>query len=472
MFAVSFRRCSTLLLGGMIISSPFALSQDNKDKDKGNPASPPAKTESVVKDKAPATPQQPAPSAAADKAPSTPQSPMANPAKDNPAANKTPASSNDKADAAEKAPAKDKNPATDKTPATEKSPASDRTPANDRNPSRDPSLPGLGTDRTPGTDASQNRDSRDANRNDNNQPGRANPPAGTTDANRDDRRFSVDPGNRDDRRDNRQDSRDNRRDDRTDRRDARVSATVQNRAFSRLGVQVDVAARGNGLSISTVQPNSVFATAGFRTNDVLLRVGDRRFTDTVVFYDWLATVQPNQRIAFVVLRDGREETLYWTPTEQWITEYKTIIQEVPAATGGLGIILDQQQNAAIVADVEPNSPADRAGIQRRDEIISVNNDKIRNPQDFQAATAKLDANANAEFGVVRFLSVQPGTGPAVTTQSTVERRDTLVAPANNVTPAPPAPAANVTLPTPDSRAVPAPQPAPTRPGILGRPRAR
>jgi hypothetical protein len=178
-------------------------------------------------------------------------------------------------------------------------------------------------------------------------------------------------------------------------------------------------------------------------------------------------------VAFVVLRDGREETLYWTPTEQWITEYKTVIQEVPAASGSLGIILDpQQQNAVIVADVEPNSPADRAGIQRRDEIIMVNKIKVGNPQDFQAATAKLDANAQAEFGVVRFLAVQPGNGPAVTTQSTLERRDTLVTPTTNLkpvtpTPGPPAPA-NVTPATPDTRVQPAPQPAPTRPGLLGR----
>ncbi len=223
-----------------------------------------------------------------------------------------------------------------------------------------------------------------------------------------------------------------------------------------------MADRGNGLILANVQPNSVFYSAGFRTNDVILRVGDRRFTDDVVFYNWLATVRPNQRVSIVVLRDGQEQTLYWTPTEQWIQEYTTVTKEiaVPGNANALGIYLDPQvQDAAIVADVEPNSAAHKAGVQRNDVVDAVNGERVRSPQDFQALTANLQT-ANTELTLSRQMKVQLGaTNNQSSSTTTIERRDTRI----NTVPATPAPPSVVPAP-PQPATPPAVAPAPGRPG--------
>jgi S1-C subfamily serine protease len=241
-----------------------------------------------------------------------------------------------------------------------------------------------------------------------------------------------------------------------------VSTKVRNQAFSTLGLQIGAAPQGNGLAISSVQPNSVFATAGFRTNDVILRVGDRRFNDDVVFYNWLATVRPNQPVSIVVLRDGREQTINWTPTAQWIEEYTTVTKEValPGNANTLGIYLDPQvQDAAVVADVEPNSAAHKAGVQRNDYIDAVNGERVRSPQDFQALTANVQANANTELTVSRQLKVQLGAASGQSSSSTtIERRDTRF----NTAPTPPTPP--VATPVPPQPAT-GPAVVPGRPGI-------
>jgi C-terminal processing protease CtpA/Prc len=502
---------AALTLGGLMIATP-ALGQGDKKSEE-----PKAPTAEAAKDKAK---EKEAPSAPANAGSSDAAKENNNKASDNkasdaksgdrdkaptPPSGTTPGSSAGSGNSAgnsgsdKETPRRpDAPPATPATPGNTK--ASDNQPMRDNPSSRDTQTTRdtqNARDAQPSRDAQPNQNRDDANRNTTNRdttnrdatnrdatnPNR-NPGDVTRDqntgANRNNRDANTDPNrpNANDSRTTRDERRDNRRDQRAERRDsAQVSTKVRNQAFSTLGLQVNVADRGNGLTLANVQPNSVFYSAGFRTNDVILRVGDRRFTDDVVFYDWLTTVQPNQRIAIVVLRDGREETLYWTPTEQWITEYKTVTQEVavPGNANALGIYLDPQvQDAAVVADVEPNSAAHQAGVQRNDVVQAVNGERVRSPQDFQALTANVQA-AKTELTLSRQMNVQLGAANNQSSSSsttTIERRDTRV----NQAPMPPAPPAATPAPPPATGpAVNPNRPAPAnpprgegRPGILPR----
>lgn len=230
----------------------------------------------------------------------------------------------------------------------------------------------------------------------------------------------------------------------------------------------------NGLAITSVVPNSVFATVGFRTGDVLVSVGGRRLNDTVLFYDWLRTVRPGERVAIVVLRDGQQQTLYWTPAEQWVEEFATVVEEgAPAGDSFLGIHLDPQvQDAAIVADVDPNSPAARAGVRRNDAIDSVNGEQIRSADDFFAATSQLPPGEAVQMTISRLMNVQIVPGGGSGTQTTIQRQETYVNPgavnpAPAAVPAQPAPPAAVPAPASQVPAA-APQPREERRGGLFR----
>ncbi len=437
---------AALSVGGLMIAAP-AMGQGSKADAPKSPAA------EAAKDKAPkAEPKSSAPATPSTANPkSDDKSPPANPT---PPSGTTPSSSAGPGSSAGNTGSDKETPRRpDSSPATPATPGN--TTAKENQPARD-TQPGSARDTTnPNrTPDATNRDTTTPNRNDR-EPARDDRPK-TNDANtprENDRRDDV-------RRDG--DRRDDRRDTRADRRDnVNANTKVRTRAFSTLGLQVNAATQGNGLAISTVQPNSVFATAGFRTNDVILRVGDRRFNDDVVFYDWLATVRPNQRVAIVVLRDGREETINWTPTEQWIEEYTTVTKEValPGNANALGIYLDPQvQDAAVVADVEPNSAAHKAGVQRNDYIDAVNGERVRSPQDFQALTANVQT-ANTELTLSRQMKVQlgAGSGQSSSTTTTTERRDTRI----NTAPATPAPPSAVPAPSQPSTG---PAVVPGRPG--------
>ncbi len=238
-------------------------------------------------------------------------------------------------------------------------------------------------------------------------------------------------------RDNRQDAREQNRDNRELNRDTRANSIEpagraddrqerRERLRERLGFALNSAT--NGLRVENLQQNSTFAGAGFRNNDVILRVGDQRFNSNAAFYNWLTTVQPGQRFGITVLRDGREETVNWTPTEQWTREFNADYQNVAADQGTLGITIDAENSqAAIVATVAPGSLADRAGIRPRDQIDSLNGEKIRTAQEFLTKAARLDGKAQIDLGFTRVVTLTSVAKPL--TEITIPLPDRREAPA-------------------------------------------
>jgi C-terminal processing protease CtpA/Prc len=286
-----------------------------------------------------------------------------------------------------------------------------------------PSTPAATQPATPVRDAvQQNRDTIEQNRENR---------EAVRDQNRENREQNRDNRDaaRDQNRDNRELNRDTRapaattteqrRDDRLDRREER-----RERLRAALGFALDAAAN-NGLRLSNLQPNSTFGTAGLRNDDVILRVGDRRFNNNGEFYDWISTVQPGQQLGIVVLRNGREQTINWTPTAEWLREIN-VTEQVTANNGQLGITLDNQQTqAAIVAAVAPGSMAERAGIRARDQIVSLNGQKISSAQDFEAQSARIEANGPLDLGFSRVVSLHSAAKPVLDIQIPLpaDRRD-------------------------------------------------
>lgn len=285
-------------------------------------------------------------------------------------------------------------------------------------------------------------------------------------ANSDDRR--TDDANRGNQRDDRtnvpqrQDAgQDGRRSFSSDRRDGddtkvNVRNNVNVNARNRIGVQFNSSNRG--LAIASIAGNSAFASFGLRTNDVIVSGGGRRFDNSAMFYDWVATVQPGQRIPIVVLRDGQEQTLYWTPTEEVVAQFS---QDAPAAPANfLGIHLDDQvQDAAVVAEVEPNSPAQRAGVRANDVIMAVNGNEVASPADFHNAAGQTPPNSAVELAIARtmHLQVTPGGGQKAA-PAAAPRSAAVAPPAPTTAPAPPAPAV---VPAPRPVVVPVPVPVET-----------
>jgi len=168
----------------------------------------------------------------------------------------------------------------------------------------------------------------------------------------------------------------------------------------------------------------------------------------------LGTAQAGQRIPILIQRDGQEQTVYWTPNEEFIQSYA---QAAPtnASNEFLGIVLDDSiRDAAIVAEVQSGSPAQRAGVQPNDMIVEVNGQQVSSPDDFANATAGIQAGTAVELALSRTMNVQiVPAGQAQTGRPQVRTAAPPAAPV--VTPAP-----VQTVPV-----TPAPGPAPRR-GLL------
>jgi hypothetical protein len=135
----------------------------------------------------------------------------------------------------------------------------------------------------------------------------------------------------------------------------------------------------SGLTIRTIQPQSVFFDSGLRPGDVLLSVDNRPIANQFEF-NRLITTYHTQRIPLIVMRNGQQQTVYFNRPANFASQGPDMRHQQHAFRRGqavLGVSLDfRVPDAAIVTQVTPASPAERAGLQPGDMIIALNNQPI------------------------------------------------------------------------------------------------
>jgi len=168
------------------------------------------------------------------------------------------------------------------------------------------------------------------------------------------------------------------------------------------------AALADALTISTLQPNSPFASVGVLPGDRLVSIGGRRINSFDTFSQYLYGVQPGQRIPLVVYRNGAEQTLYWTPDAQFVEalpppQDRFVTASLVYVPGDkLGLQFDgRNQEASIVVDVVEGSPAHQAGVVRGDAIVMLNDVAVGGPADFIAKLEQLPAQSPVKLSLAR-----------------------------------------------------------------------
>ncbi len=149
---------------------------------------------------------------------------------------------------------------------------------------------------------------------------------------------------------------------------------IEKRQRVRLGLRVV----GKEARVETVRAGSPAAAAGLRPGDRLLRLEGGPLANAIDFYVKLAERRPGQKLKLSVERGGK-------PVDAEVT-----LQEVPIPDGSalaarlFGIRLAEfpadlrrryelpDYINIVVDSVQPNSPADRAGIREGDVILRLN----------------------------------------------------------------------------------------------------
>ncbi len=150
----------------------------------------------------------------------------------------------------------------------------------------------------------------------------------------------------------------------------------------------------SGALISQVEEDSPGAKAGLKVGDIITQVNSKKVEDAGQLQVVISQQRPGTKVNLEVVRDGKTLTVPVTLEE--LDSRKGDSAKPGEAHGkarwGLGLMdmtpdmRDQLQlpgnvRGAVVANVQPGSPADNVGISRGDVIVEVNRHKVQDAND-------------------------------------------------------------------------------------------
>jgi serine protease Do len=177
-----------------------------------------------------------------------------------------------------------------------------------------------------------------------------------------------------------------------------------------------------GALITTVSGTGPAAKAGIEPGDVLIEYNGKPIRRRDELVGLVVSTKPGSTVPVKVLRDKQEKTLHITVDELNLDEESQISRgggggnddtgEAPAA--GFGLTLNAltsdmarrlrvpaETEGVIVSDIEPGSPAQRAGIARGDIILQVNRKPVRSPQEARRALGAVESGSTAFLLILR-----------------------------------------------------------------------
>jgi len=166
-----------------------------------------------------------------------------------------------------------------------------------------------------------------------------------------------------------------------------------------------------GALVANVSSDGPAEGAGVQIGDVIIEFGGQRVKESNNLPIIVARTPVGKKVSVVVLRDGKEVKLSVT-----IGELKEEEEEVLASAkgkGDLGLTVQRvtpqiadslgldRAEGVVITMVEPGSPAEEAGLRRRDVILEIDRKSIRKLSDYQKAITKIKKGKGVLFLVRR-----------------------------------------------------------------------
>jgi serine protease Do len=178
----------------------------------------------------------------------------------------------------------------------------------------------------------------------------------------------------------------------------------------------------NGALILNVAPGGAAARAGLEPGDVITSYNGQPVEDSNDLVDMVINTRPGTTVPLRIVREREERTLSIT-VEELDLEAETSQRadnrgggggQEPQTSSGFGITLnnvtpeiaeqlrlERGVRGAVISDVEPGSPAARAGLTRGDVIVRVGSQTIASAADAQRALAGVASGETAFLRVLR-----------------------------------------------------------------------
>lgn len=166
-----------------------------------------------------------------------------------------------------------------------------------------------------------------------------------------------------------------------------------------------------GALVSQVTPDSPADEAGIERGDVIVRFGKREIDKMRELPRAVATTPPGTEVEVEVLRDGRRKRLEVEVGELEEERVARAGGDSPrAGTAAFGLAASDvpppvrqrlglaKDRGALVADVRPGGPAERAGLREGDVLVEVNREPVEGARDL---ARKLDAAGKSALLLVQ-----------------------------------------------------------------------
>ncbi|PYJ68769.1 MAG: hypothetical protein DME76_11260 [Verrucomicrobia bacterium] len=167
-----------------------------------------------------------------------------------------------------------------------------------------------------------------------------------------------------------------------------------------------------GALVGEVTPKSPSEKAGMKTGDVITSANGKKISDARELRLMIGSMAPGTKVQIAVNRDGQskiinvelaempageaEEGAETTPEESAQPEKATVFGGVAVAdiTDDIrtALNLSKDVKGAVIAEIDADSPAGKAGLREGDVIQEVNKQPVKNAKDLVAISKKLKPN--------------------------------------------------------------------------------
>jgi serine protease Do len=156
----------------------------------------------------------------------------------------------------------------------------------------------------------------------------------------------------------------------------------------------------SGALVTSVEPDSPAAKAGFKDGDFIVDLNGRKVTDMQQFRLIIAQSNPGQKVSVKILRDGKDKTLSATLAAQpegifgradRIPGKERPEKELDALDGvevtdldspmRKQLRMDENLQGAVVSNVDADSNAAEAGLKTGDVILEINRNPVKTAED-------------------------------------------------------------------------------------------
>lgn len=184
--------------------------------------------------------------------------------------------------------------------------------------------------------------------------------------------------------------------------------------------------KGKGVLIADVIEGGPAAQAGLRSGDIVVRFGDRSVEDADRLSTLIRYTPPGSTVRIGVVRDGTPMTVRAEVSDQ-STARREMLGGTRLGSVGMSVVTPDERMSedmglagafgALVIDVEPGSPAMRAGLRVGDHIVGLEQREVRNVETLERVLDRADWSRGIRLGVVRdgrrgyaVLRREPGAG--------------------------------------------------------------